>query len=132
MLVEYLLLFLPFLSRRINVGNAVILEGESRRFETHRFGVWELVVLAEPSILKRILFFQVPSKEAITKFFSGYLQYIPYLIRFVTEVYQIAPTYLLAYGFKHLWKSIEDGLSLYYTSQLLDAVSSCSSQRSEK
>lgn len=128
MILEYLLLLLPFLSRHIKPGDAVKIERESRHFETHRFGVWEFVVLSEPSILKRFLHNQLPSKEAITKLFSNYVQSAPYLIRFVTEIYQIAPTYLLAYGAKHLWESIQDGLSLYYTSQLLDAVSTCSSQ----
>lgn len=123
MILEFLLLLFPFLSQFAPQENDEKVKKEDPRLVKLQFGVWEIVILAESSLFKRLSSFQLPTRQSIHKSLDTYFQYVPYLIRFFTEIYQAAPKYLVIYGIKNLWNSMESGLSLYYTSRLLEVVS---------
>lgn len=123
MILELLLILFPFLSQFVPQDIDEKVKEQDHRWEKHRFGVWEIVILAESSIFERLSSFQLPTRDSINKSLDTYFQYIPYLIRFFSEIYQAAPKYLITYGIKNLWNSVEGGLSLYYTSRLLEVVS---------
>lgn len=125
MILEILLFLFPFLSHLTAQDGHEKDKRQERRLEKHRLGVWEIVILAESSFVKRLFTLQLPTRESIDKSLNVYFQYGPYLIQFFTEIYQVAPKYLITYGIKNLWNSLESGLSLYYTSRLLEVVSTC-------
>ena len=127
MLLELLLIVFPSLARfqqeKRTQDDDDTVKDKERRFEVHRFGVWELAILSEKSIFTHLLEFNFPTRNDIIKYLDGYYQYFPYIIRFYTEIYHLAPRYLLMYAFRNLWDSLESGLSLYCTSRLLEVVS---------
>lgn len=52
-----------------------------------------------------------------------FLEFTPFLLMFYKEVYSLGPRQFILYGLESTWKSLENGISLYYTSRLIDSVS---------
>ena len=96
---------------------------EKPRIEKRSFGVWEIALLSSPSALHRISELQIPSRESIVRAIEIAFQDLPQVVRFFSDIYCIAPRQFIVYAISNLWSGVEGGLSLYFTSHLLELVS---------
>lgn len=100
-------------------------------FKTARFGVWEVVYASNPnsvpsiaatalgigSRFKCLLRLRSSNMSKLIDEYSG-----RYFIRLVKEMYNLAPRHFVICMVYELWASLEDSLSIYLTSRLLDSV----------
>ena len=84
------------------------------RLVTVQLGVWDLTYRDSPKSLLPGL----PSRDGI----DGLIGPLPALTTFLKEVYGIAPWHLFGTLIELGWSSLESGLSLYVTGNLLNMV----------
>ena len=84
------------------------------RLITVQLGVWNLTYRDSP----KSLFPGLPSRDGI----DGLIGPLPALTAFLKEVYGIAPWHLFGTLIELGWSSLESGLSLYVTGNLLNMV----------
>ncbi|KAH8114590.1 P-loop containing nucleoside triphosphate hydrolase protein [Phellopilus nigrolimitatus] len=94
-----------------------------RIFRSAQLGVWEIVYLPPSHNTQNLvsswkLRSRIPHRSKLATAFDD----VQYLSRFVTEIYGLAPRQLITYALENFWDSLQDGLSLYLTSRLLDVV----------
>ena len=98
-----------------------------------RFGIWEVIYATGPETRVST----VASVLGIGNRFKCFLKLRPstmtnliddysgrYLIRLLKDMYKLAPRQFIIYMIYEVWGSLEDSISIYLTSKLLDSVSS--------
>jgi hypothetical protein len=88
---------------------------EEMRIRTKEIGVWRIFYQEKPwGFLPGVNLFQQ---------FKGIVETLPYLWRFTSELWAIAPGYLLVWMFSTIWKAVDGAISLWVTAHLIDRVS---------
>lgn len=77
-------------------------------------GIWRVFYQDKP-------WSYIPGVELVRQF-KDIADTLPYVWRFTKEIWNLAPGYLLLWGFLRVWESIDSAISLWVTAKLLDTV----------
>ncbi|KAH8116755.1 hypothetical protein DFH11DRAFT_1724713 [Phellopilus nigrolimitatus] len=99
--------------------------GPAPKFRSETAGVWKAVYLPRPRWnLGQILtgLWKLRPRVSFQTDLATAFDDVQHLPRFLREIYSLAPREQIGYVLENCWRSMWDGISLYLTSHLFDAV----------